>query len=189
MGVRLGLRLVLLALAAAGLTLAAAWVLRVGTETSLLGRGMASGVGIVVSSLLVVCAALALALLDAMRAVVVEGPLLPSLRGLFLKQEILLGGLTLEAHFAAFTSSQRLSNLTRIRDLPLILFLARMLLSQDVKRLLQLAATGVGREGLLGRLEIQVRQLAADTIRKLRAVVLLVLAMALSIPPVIAWLF
>jgi hypothetical protein len=187
--VRLGLRLVLLALAAAVWTLAAVWLLRAGTENSLLGPGMASGAGIVVLCLPVAFAGLALAFLDAMRAVVVEGPLLPSLRELFLRQEIHLGGPTLEEHFAAFTSSQQLSNLTHIRDLPLILFLVRMLLSQDVKHLLQLAATGVGREGLLGGLEIQIRQLAANTIRRLRAVVFLVLAVALSIPHVVAWLF
>jgi hypothetical protein len=188
-GVRLGLRLVLLALVAAFWTTAAVRLLRAGTENSLRGPGMASGAGIVVLCLPVALAGLALAFLDAMRAVVVEGPLLPSLRNLFLKHEIQFRGPTLEDHFAAFTSSQRLSNLTRIRDLPLILFLVRMLLSQDVKPLLQVAAAGVGREGLIRRLEDQLRRQAADVIRRLRVAVILLLAVVLSIPQLAEWLF
>lgn len=67
--------------------------------------------------------------------------------------------------------------------------LAIAFLSQDAKTLIGLAATGVGREGLIRGLEDQVRGRAAGVIRRLRAAVILLFAVVLSIPQLAAWLF
>jgi hypothetical protein len=184
-GARMGFRLPLLALAAAVWVLAVAWLLGDGWGRDLL---LSTIVGtrpwLFLSAALP--AGLALAFLDALRAVVVEGSLVRSLGNLILRQEAQPGGPRLEDHFAAFSTPHQLSRLTRFRDLPLILFLARLVLTQDAKSLLRLAATGVGREGLIRRLEDQVRRQAADVVRKLRVVVILLLAVVLSIPQLAA---
>lgn len=184
-GLRMGFRLPLLALAAAVWVLAVAWLLGDGWGFALLLSAIA-GARVWLLLIAALSAGLALAFLDALRALIVEGSLLRSLGDLILRHEALPGGTRLEDHFAAFTTPQHLSRLTRFRDLPLILFLARLVLSQDAKALIGLAATGVGREGVIRRLEDQVRRQAADLVRKLRVAVILLLAVVLSIPQLAA---
>jgi hypothetical protein len=187
-GARVGFRLVLLALAAGLWTLALAWLLGNGGSTDLLLNTVA-GAGTPLLLIAILSAGLAIAFLDALRALVVTGSLVRSLGNLVLRHEAQFRGPRLEDQFAAFATPRHLSRLTRFRDLPLILFLARMVLSQDAKALIGLAATGVGREGLILELEDQVRGRAAAVIRRLRAAVILLLAVIFSIPPLAAWLF
>ena len=185
---RLLLRVILLGPAAGLWTLGVGWLLGDGKKSSLYRDIFAAGeVAILVSAIVV--AGLALALLDALAAVVVDGPCLRSLGDLLLRPDLRLGGPSLGDQMAAFASSRQLSRRAGVGDLPLILFLARMVLSQDVKPLLRLAATGAGREDIIRRLEDQVRGHSAGAIRKARVVVLLLLTGALSVPRLAAWLF
>ncbi|HYL80195.1 MAG TPA: hypothetical protein VEU07_05245, partial [Candidatus Acidoferrum sp.] len=187
-GARVGFRLVLLALAAGLWTTAMTWLLGKGGGADLLLNTI-PGARIWVFLGTVLSAGLALTFLDALRAVIVEGSLVRSLGDLILRHEAEPRGPRLEDHFAAFATPRQLSRLTRFRDLPLILFLTRLVLSQDAKSLIRLAATGVGREGLIRGLEDRVRGRAAGLIRRLRAAVILLLAAVLSIPQLAAWLF
>lgn len=184
---RLLLRVILLAPAAGLWTLGVSWLLGDGKKSSLY-RDMFAGGGIALLAFAIVAGGLALALLDALGAVVVEGPCLRSLGDVLVRPDLRLGGPRLADQMAAFATSRQLSRLARVGDLPLIMFLARSVLSQDVRPLLTLAATGVGRDDLIRRLEDQVRGHAAGAIRKARVVVLLVLAGALSLPRLVTWL-
>jgi hypothetical protein len=187
-GARVSLRLVLVALAA-GLWIAGmAWLLGSGRGTERLLDAVA-GIGIPFLLITLLSAVLAIAFLDALRALIVQGSLVRSLGDLILRHAAQPGGSRLEDHFAAFATPHQLSRHTRFRDLPLILFLSRMVLSQDPKSLLRMAVTGVGREGLMRELEDQVRAQAAAVIRRRRIAVILLLAVILSIPQLIAWLF
>ncbi|HSB82477.1 MAG TPA: hypothetical protein VLM91_27190 [Candidatus Methylomirabilis sp.] len=183
MGARIGIRLLLLALAAGFWTVVLARLLGGGGGTDLLLTTV-TGAGIALLP-----AGLALAFLDSLRALIVQGSFLRSLGDLILRHETQPRSPRLEDHFAAFAAPQHLSRLTRYRDLPLIMFLARMVLAQDAKSLMRLAAAGVGREGLIRGLEDRVRSRAAEVIRKLRAALILLLAAILSIPQLAAWLF
>ena len=181
----MGFRLLLLTPAAAAWMLAVAWLLGAGWRFDRL-LGAIAGTQIWLFLTAALSAGFALAFLDALRALIVEGSLVRSLGDLILRHEALPGGPRLEEQFAAFVTPQRLSRLTRFRDLPLILFLTRLVLSQDAKALMRLAVAGAGREGVIRRLEDQVRRQAADLVRKLRVAVILLLAVVLSIPQLTA---
>lgn len=181
-GARIGIRLLLLALAAGLWIIVLARLLGGGGGADLLLTRV-TGAGIALLP-----AGLALAFLDSLRALIVQGSFLRSLGDLILRHEAQPLGRRLEDHFAAFATPHHLARLTRYRDLPLILFLARVVLAQDAKSLIRLAAEGVGREGLIRGLEDRVRSRAAGVIRKLRAAVILLLAAILSIPQLTAWL-
>jgi hypothetical protein len=185
-GARVSLRLVFLALAAGLWNAGMAWLLGGGRSTErLLDAVTGAGMPLFLSLL---AAALAIAFLDALRALIVQGSLVRTLGDLILRHAAQPGGSRLEDHFAAFATPRQLSRLTRFRDLPLILFLSRMVLAQDAKSLLRMAVTGVGREGLIRELEGQVRAQAAGVIRRRRVAVILLLAVILSIPQLVAWL-
>jgi len=79
--------------------------------------------------------------------------------------------------------------MAKLRDLPLILLLARSILRIDVKPLLQAAETGLGREALIREVERQARAQAAVTIRRVRALVWVCFGFALVLPFLTAWLF
>jgi hypothetical protein len=156
----------------------------------LLGDGWRAGAhrdaAVVAGRLLLPMAALlaacVMALGDSLHALVVPGPLLRSLGDLLLSPRVQPGALTLEGQLAAFASPQRLANAARIRDLPLILFLARIVLRVDVKSLLQAAETGLGREGLVREMERQARDCAALALRRLTVVVWVGLGCTLPLP-------
>ena len=186
-GSRIGMRLLFLALAAGLWTVLLAKLLGGGQGIDL-RLTTVTGAGIPLLPIALLPAGLALAFLDALRALIVQGSLLRSLGDLILRHEPQPRGPRLEDHFAAFAAPHHLSRLTRYRDLPLILFLARMVLAQDAKSLIRLAAAGVGREALIRGLEDRVCSRAAGVIRRLRAAVILLLAVILSIPQLAAWL-
>jgi hypothetical protein len=133
-------------------------------------------------------AACAMAFLDSLRPLIVSGPLLRSLGDLLLSAQVRPAGPNLADQFAAFTSSQHLARAARVLDLPLILFLARIVFPLDVKPLLQAAQTGLGREGLVREIEARARDRAGRTLRRWKAALWLGLALALMVPFIAGWI-
>ncbi len=178
---RLGLRALLLLLLAYGCFWATPRLLG---ETGQAGRSLPTAValGRLLLPIVALLAALAMALLDSLRVVIVSGPLLRSLGDLALSAQLRQAGPDLAAQFAAFASPQRLACAARIRDLPLILFLARIILRVDVKPLLQAVETGLGREALVREVERQARDRAALILRRLTGLVWLGLGCVLPLP-------
>ena len=183
---RIGSRALLLLAFALGCLWAVPWVLRTAQPA---GRALPTAItiGWVLLPAAALLAAGALALLDSLRAVLVSGPLLRSLGDLALSPQVRPAGPDLAAQFSAFASPQRLARAARIRDLPLILFLARLILRVDVKPLLQAAETGLGREALVREVERQTRQRAAATLHRLKVLLWAGIGCALVIPPLAAW--
>jgi hypothetical protein len=134
-------------------------------------------------------AACVMALRRSLHALVVAGPLLRSLGDLIMSPRVHPGSLRLEEQLAAFASPQRLAHAARIRDLPLILFLARIILRVDVKSVLQAAETGAGRVALVREMERQARDRAALTLRRLTRLVWVGVGCVLPLPFLIGWLF
>ena len=66
-------------------------------------------------------------------------------------------------------SPERLARALPLTDLPLLLFLARVILRLDIEPLLAAAYTGLGRETLVREMERMGRQRAAGLLRRLRA--------------------
>jgi hypothetical protein len=136
-----------------------------------------------------ILAALVAAIADTLHAVVVAGPLLRSLGGALLTRTAGPGGSpNLADQFEAFGSGHDLARVARIADLPLIVFLARVVLRTDVKSLLHAAQTGLGPEGVIRELERQSRDRAALLLRRLRALAWLSLGLAVALPFLIGWL-
>jgi hypothetical protein len=133
-------------------------------------------------------AAFIMALRDSLYTQVVAGPLLRSLGDFVLSPRVRPGAPSLEGEFAAFASPQRLAHAARIRDLPLILFLTRIILRVDVKALLQRAEAGVGREALVREVERQACDRAALVLRRLAALVWVGLGCVLPLPFLVGWL-
>lgn len=133
-------------------------------------------------------AACALALRDSLYALIVSGPLLRSLGDLILSPRAQPGDLNPAGQFAAFASPQRLARAARIRDLPLILFLARVILRVDVKSLFHAAEMGLGRETLVREVERQVRDRAALVLRRLKGLVWVALGCVFPLPFLVGWL-
>ena len=98
-----------------------------------------------------------------------------------------LAGPDLAAQFAAFASPQRLARAARIRDLPLILFLARIILRVDVTSLLHAAKMGLAREALVREVERRARDCAAAILRRLKGLVWVGLGILLALPFVVGW--
>jgi hypothetical protein len=141
---------------------------------------------LLVAALLAACG---MAFLDSLRALIVAGPLLRSLGDLLLNAEIRPAGPSLADQFAAFTSSQHLARVARVPDLPLILFLVRIVFPLDVKPLLQAAQAGLGREGLVREIEARARDRAGRTLRRWKSALWLGLALALMVPFIAGWIF
>jgi hypothetical protein len=139
-----------------------------------------------VAALLAACF---MALRDSLYALVVPGPLLRSLGDLVLSPRVRTGALSPEGEFASFASPQRLAHAARMRELPLILFLTRIILRVDVKSLLQTAEAGVGREALVREVERQARNRVALVLRYLAGLVWVGLGCALPLPFLVGWLF
>jgi len=183
---RLGLRALLLLLLAYGCF----WAIpRLLGEAWQGGRSLptAAAIGRLLLPIVALLAALAMALLDSLRVVIVSGPLLRSLGDLALSAQLRPAGPDLAAQFTAFASPQRLAGAARIRDLPLILFLARIILRVDVKPLLQAVEAGLGREALVREVERQARQRAAAILHRLKGLVWVGLGVLLALPFVVGW--
>jgi hypothetical protein len=183
---RVGIRALLLLLLAYGCFWAIPWLVG---HTWQAGRPLATAVAIgrlllPIIALLVACAT---ALLDSLYAVVVSGPLLRSLGDLALSPQVRPAGPDLAAQFAAFASPQRLARAARIRDLPLILFLARIVLRVDMKPLLRAVETGLGREALVREVERQARDRAAATLCRLHTLVWIGLGILLALLFLLGW--
>jgi len=163
---RIGSRALLLLVLACGCLWAVPWLLGDAWQA---GRALptAAAIGWLVLPTAALLAACALALLDSLHSLLVSGPLLRSLGDLALSPRVRPAGPDLAAHFSAFASPQQLARAARVRDLPLILFLVRIILRVDVKALLQTAETGLGREALVREVERQARQRAAAVLRRL----------------------
>ena len=147
----------------------------------------AAAMGKVLLPMAALLAACALALLDSLRALLVSGPLLRSLGDLALSPQVRPPGPDLAGHFSAFASPQQLARAARIRDLPLILFLARIILRVDVKPLLQAAETGLGREALVREVERQARQRAAAVLHRLKIMLWVAFGCVVPLPFLVGW--
>jgi hypothetical protein len=132
-------------------------------------------------------AACALALTDSLHALLVTGPLLRSLGELALSPQVRPAGPGLAAQFSAFASPQQLARAARVRDLPLILFLVRIILRVDVKALLQAAEIGLGREALVREVERQARQRAAAVLRRLTILLWVAFGCVVPLPILVGW--
>jgi hypothetical protein len=150
-------------------------------------REVAVATGRLLVPIAALLAACALALRDSLYALIVSGPLLRSLGDLILSPRVQPRDLNPAGQFAAFASPQRLARAARIRDLPLILFLARVILRVDVKSLLRAAEMGLGRETLVREVERQVRDRAALALRRLKGLVWVALGCALPLPFLVGW--
>jgi hypothetical protein len=133
-------------------------------------------------------AAAALALVDSLQALLVSGPLLRSLGDLALSPQVRPASPDLMMQFSAFASPQQLARAARIRDLPLILVLVRLVLRVDVESLLQAAETGLGREALVREIERQVRRRAAAMLRRLTILLWATLACVFPLLCLAGWL-
>ena len=116
---------------------------------------------------------LGLAWLDSAQAIIVTGTLLRSLGDALLDSPLSSGPRPKE-QLATFASPERLAHALRLTDLPLLLFLARVILRLDIKPLLA-AHTGLGRETLVREMERMGRRRAAALLRRLRAFIWLCL--------------
>ena len=184
---RLALRALLLLL----LTYGCFWgIPRLVGDTWQAGRPLptTAAVGRLLLPIIALLAAFATALLDSLRVLIVSGPLLRSLGDLALSAQRQRAGPDLAAQFAAFASPQRLARAARIRDLPLILFLARIILRVDVAPLLHAAKMGLAREALVREMERQARDRAAAILRRLTALVWAGLGILLALTFVLGWL-
>jgi hypothetical protein len=119
---------------------------------------------------------LGLAWLDSVQAIIVIGTLLRSLGDALLDSPLSSGPRPGE-QLATFASPERLARALRLTDLPLLLFLARVILRLDIKPLLA-AHTGLGRETLVREMERMGRRRATVLLRRLRAFVWLCLGVA-----------
>jgi hypothetical protein len=183
---RMGLRALLLVLLAYGCFWAVPWFWG---ETWQAGGLLptAAAIGRPLLPIVALLAAFAMALLDSLRVLIVSGPLLRSLGDLALIADLRPAGPDMAAQFAAFASPQRLARAARIRDLPLILFLARIVLRVDVAPLLHVAKAGLAREALVREVERQARDRAAAILRRLKALLWIGCGILFAIPLLVGW--
>ena len=182
---RIGSRALLLLALAFGCLWVIPWLL--GDAWQAARAPMAVAMGRVLLPPAALLAACALALLDSLRALLVSGPLLRSLGDLALSPQVRPAGPDLAGHFSAFASPQQLARAARMRDLPLILFLVRILLRVDVKPLLQAAETGLGREALVREVERQARQRAAAVLHRLKIMLWVAFGCVVPLPFLVGW--
>ncbi len=147
----------------------------------------AAAVGWVLVPTVALLAACALALVDSLHALLVTGPMLRSLGDLALSPQARPAGPDLATQFSAFASPQQLARAARVRDLPLILFLVRLILRVDVKALLHTAETGLGREALVREMERQARRRAAAMLRRLKIILWVTFGCVVPLPVVVGW--
>jgi hypothetical protein len=171
----------------AGVHLAFYGILWLLGETWLAGRqrDAAAGVARILLPLASVCAGCAIAVLDSLGALVVSGSFLRSMGDLLLNARSASVGPRVTAQLGAFASPQTLVRLARIRDLPLIVFLARTVLGVNVKPLLAAAHGGLDAEALVRELERRARDRAARMLRRWRIVLYVLVGLAVLVPFVI----
>ena len=184
---RVGIRMILLLLFAHACFYGALWPLS-GVWHAGRHRDVALAIGSVLVPLAALFAAGAMALLDSLYALIVSGPFLRSLGDLALSPQHWSARPALADQFAAFASPHGLGRAARLRDLPLVIFLARNILRIDVKPLLRAAETGLGREALVREVERQARDRSAVALRRLRAIAWCLLGFALMVPLLVGWL-
>ena len=172
---RLGSRFILLALLVHAVLIGGLWLLGLSSE-ALLHGGITAKAGMVLLPLVALLGSLGLAWLDSVQAVIVTGTLLRSLGDALLDSPLSSGPRPGE-QLATFASPERLARALRLTDLPLLLFLARVILRLDIKPLLA-AHTGLGRETLVREMERMGRRRATVLLRRLRAFVWLCLGVA-----------
>jgi hypothetical protein len=129
-----------------------------------------------------VCAGCAMALVDSLSALIVSGPFLRSMGDLFLCARAQAIGPDVTAEFGVFGSPRALAGMARIRDLPLIVFLARIVLGVNVKPLLHAAQGGLDAETLVRELERHARDRAAGMLRRLRIALYVLVGLAVLFP-------
>ena len=164
---RLGSRFILLTLLVHAVLIGGLWLLGL-SSGALLHGGVAAKAGMVLLPLVALLGSLGLAWLDSVQAIVVTGTMLRSL-GNALLDSPLSSGPRPEDQFATFSSPERLAHALSLTDLPLLLFLARVILRLDIKPLLAAAHTGLGRETMVREMERMGRQRATGLLRRLRA--------------------
>ncbi|MCX5734494.1 MAG: hypothetical protein NTW68_09230 [candidate division NC10 bacterium] len=169
---RLGSRFILLTLLVHAVLIGGLWLLGLSSE-ALLHGGVAAKAGMALLPLVALLGSLGLAWLDSVRAIIVIGTLLRSLGDALLDSPPSFGPRP-EEQLATFASPERLARALRLTDLPLLLFLARVILRLDIKPLLA-AHTGLGRETLVRKMEHMGRRRAAALLRRLRAFIWLCL--------------
>ena len=182
---RLGSRFILLTLLVHAVLIGGLWLLGLSSE-ALLHGGITAKAGMVLLPLVALLGSLGLAWLDSVQAIIVTGTLLRSL-GDTLLDSPLSSGPRPEKQLATFASPERLARALRLTDLPLLLFLARVILRLDIKLLLAAAHTGRGRETLVREMERMGRRRAAALLRRLRAFIWLCLGPALLLSLFVAW--
>jgi len=170
---RLGSRFILLTLLVHAVLIGGLWLLGLSSE-ALLHGGVAAKAGMVLLPLVALLGSLGLAWLDSVQAIIVIGTLLRSL-GDALLDSPLSSGPRSEEQLATLASPERLARALRLTDLPLLLFLARVILRLDIKLLLAAAHTGLGRETLACEMERMGRRRAVALLRRLRAFIWLCL--------------
>jgi hypothetical protein len=132
-------------------------------------------------------AACAVALLDSLHALIVSGPFLRSAGDLLAGARARLAAPDGAGAFGVFASPQALARLARLRDLPLILFVARSILQVDVKPVLQAARTGIGQEELIREVELRARDRAARTLRRWRGAACILTGLMVLAPFAVGW--
>ena len=172
---RLGSRFILLILLVHAVVIGGLRLLGLSSE-ALLHGGVAAKTGMVLLPLVALLGSLGLAWLDSVQAIIVTGTLLRSLGDALLDSPLSSGPRPGE-QLATFASPERLARALRLTDLPLLLFLARVILRLDIKPLLA-AHTGLGRETLVREMERMGRRRATVLLRRLRAFVWLCLGVA-----------
>ena len=175
---RLGSRFILLALLVHAVLIGGLWLLGLSSE-ALLHGGVAAKTGMVLLPLVALLGSLGLAWLDSIQTIIVNGTLLRSLGDALLDSPPSSGPRP-EEQIATFASPERLARALGLTDLPLLLFLARVILRLDIKPLLA-AHTGLGRETLVREMERMGRRRAAALLRRLRAFIWLCLGGTLLI--------
>jgi hypothetical protein len=183
----MGIRLVLALLLVHGAFFGILWLLG-GTWQDGRHREVALGVARVLLPAAGICGGVLMAFRGSLRAVLVSGPFLRSAANLLLDRRMAWAGGDPMGQLAAFASPQALAGAARIRDLPLILFLSRTVLRLEAKPLLQAAQTGLGREGVLGEVERQVRDRSARSLRRVAVAIWLGLTLAVAFPFAVGWL-
>jgi hypothetical protein len=136
-----------------------------------------------------VCAGFAGAVLESLGALVVSGPVLRSLGDLVLHARLRPGAPDLAGQLGEWTSSAELTRLVRIRELPLLMFLTRVVLGVDVKPLLEAARTRVDAEALVRSLEDHARRRAAAMLRRARLALALLIGATILSPILLGLLF
>jgi hypothetical protein len=169
---RLGSRFILLTLLVHAVLICSLWLLGLSSE-ALLHGGVPAEAGMVLLLSVALLGSLGLAWLDSVQAIIVVGPLLRSLGDALLDSPFSSGPRPKE-QLAAFVSPERLTRALRLPDLPLLLFLARVILRLDIKPLLA-AHAGLDRETLVRQMERMGRRRAAALLRRLRAFIWLCL--------------